>query len=186
MKITFTKLPTTDGIIKVSLDGGQSFTEHNLADVHESGISLSDDQDFEKILIKGPANLLKNLNVVSSVKVEGENGELIGKKPLTPLLFSWKKLGLDANGKEQYEFDVRVEDGVTVVFRNANYDITLLNISNNRREQYIYTNIPFTMGVIIHTSDGVYCTFNVNDSFFEKWGTERRLTIEDFVEGYGE
>lgn len=74
MKITFTKLPTTDGTIKVSLDGGQSFTEHNIADIHESGISLSDDQDFEKILIKGSANLLKNLDVISSVKVEGGSG----------------------------------------------------------------------------------------------------------------
>lgn len=78
MKITFTKLPTTDGTIKISLDGGQSFTEHNIADVHESGISLSDDQDYEKIRIKGPANILKNLSIVSSVKVEGENGEIDG------------------------------------------------------------------------------------------------------------
>lgn len=74
MKITFTKLPTTDGTIKVSLDGGQSFTEYNIADIHESGISLSDDQDFEKIRIKGPANVLKNLNIVSGVKVEVDSG----------------------------------------------------------------------------------------------------------------
>ena len=42
MKIKFTKLPTTDGTIKVSLDGGQSFTDYNVADVHESGIPLED------------------------------------------------------------------------------------------------------------------------------------------------
>ncbi len=49
MKIKFTKLPTTDGTIKVSLDGGQSFTDYNIADIHESGIPLEDNQDFELI-----------------------------------------------------------------------------------------------------------------------------------------
>lgn len=75
MKIKFAKLPTTDGTIKVSLDGGQSFTDYNIADVHESGISLKDDQDYEKIQVQAPANVLKNLDVVSSVKVEGEGAE---------------------------------------------------------------------------------------------------------------
>lgn len=74
MKIKFTKLPTTDGTIKVSLDGGQSFTDYNVADVHKSGVPLSDSQDYEKIQIQAPANILKNLNVISSVKVEGEGG----------------------------------------------------------------------------------------------------------------
>ena len=71
MKIKFTKLPTNDGTIKVSLDGGQSFTDYNVADVHESGIRLEDNQDYEKIQIQAPPNTLKNLNAVPSVKVEG-------------------------------------------------------------------------------------------------------------------
>ena len=75
MKIKFTKLPTNDGIIKVSLDGGQSFTDYNVADVHESGIPLEDNQDYEKIQIQAPANVLKNLNVVSGVKVESTEDE---------------------------------------------------------------------------------------------------------------
>ena len=74
MKIKFTKLPTNDGTIKVSLDGGQSFTDYNVADVHESGIPLEDNQDYEKIQIQAPANVLKNLNVVSGVKVESNEG----------------------------------------------------------------------------------------------------------------
>lgn len=74
MKIKFTKLPTTDGIIKISLDGGDSFKDYNIADIHESGIPLEDNQDYEKIQIQAPANILKNLNVVSSVKVEGGEG----------------------------------------------------------------------------------------------------------------
>ena len=76
MKIKFTKLPTNDGTIKVSLDGGQSFTDYNIADIHESGIPLEDNQDYEKIQVKAPANVLKNLNVVSGVKVEGEGTKL--------------------------------------------------------------------------------------------------------------
>ena len=75
MKIKFTKLPTTDGTIKVSLDGGQSFTDYNIADIHESGIPLEDNQDYEKIQVKAPANVLKNLDIVASVKVEGEGAE---------------------------------------------------------------------------------------------------------------
>ena len=75
MKIKFTKLPTTDGIIKVSLDGGQSFTDYNIVDIHESGVPLEDNQDYEKNQIQAPANVLKNLNVVSSVKVEDEGAE---------------------------------------------------------------------------------------------------------------
>ena len=74
MKIKFTKLPTTNGIIKISLDGGNSFKDYNVADVHKSGVPLSDSQDYEKIQIQAPANILKNLNVISSVKVEGEGG----------------------------------------------------------------------------------------------------------------
>ena len=74
MKIRFTKLPTTDGTIKVSLDGGNSFKDYNVADIHEDGIPLADSQDYEKIQIQAPANILKNLNVVSGVKVDNGSG----------------------------------------------------------------------------------------------------------------
>lgn len=74
MKIKFTKLPTTNGTIKISLDGGDSFKDYNITDIHKSGVPLSDSQDYEKIQIQAPANILKNLNVISSVKVEGEDG----------------------------------------------------------------------------------------------------------------
>ena len=52
MKIKFTKLPTNAGTIKVSLDGGNSFKDYNIADVHESGIPLEDSQDYEKFRFK--------------------------------------------------------------------------------------------------------------------------------------
>ena len=74
MKIKFTKLPTTDGIIKISLDGGNFFKDYNIVDIHESGIPLEDNQDYEKIQVKAPANVLKNLDIVASVKVESTEG----------------------------------------------------------------------------------------------------------------
>ena len=78
MKIKFTKLPTNDGTIKVSLDGGNSFKDYNIVDIHESGIPLEDNQDYEKIQIQAPANVLKNLDIVASVKVEGGEGTGVG------------------------------------------------------------------------------------------------------------
>lgn len=74
MKIKFTKLPTTVGTIKISLDGGQSFTEHNIADIYESGIPLGASQNYEKIQIQGPSNVLKNLDVLSKVYVGDNEG----------------------------------------------------------------------------------------------------------------
>ena len=67
MKIKFTKLPTTGGKIQVSFDGGQSFNDYNIADIHASGIPLDDSQDYEKIQIQGPANVLKNLNIIKGI-----------------------------------------------------------------------------------------------------------------------
>lgn len=71
MKIIFKDSELNEGIVKISLDGGFTFTDYEIADVKESGIPLDDSQDYEKIKIKGPANILKNLNIFSSVKVEG-------------------------------------------------------------------------------------------------------------------
>ncbi|MDY5682510.1 MAG: leucine-rich repeat domain-containing protein, partial [Treponema sp.] len=95
MKIKFTKLPTTDGTIKVSLDGGQSFKDYNVADVHESGIPLEDNQDYEKIQIQAPANVLKNLNVVSSVKVEGGEGTGVGSTNEPSFIIDTDTYGFD-------------------------------------------------------------------------------------------
>ena len=78
MKIKFTKLPTNDGTIKVSLDGGQSFTDYNIADIHESGIPLADSQDYEKIQIQAPANVLKNSDVISGISISCLKSELVG------------------------------------------------------------------------------------------------------------
>jgi len=73
MKIEFTDLPTSGGKIQVSFDGGSSFADYNVEDVRESGIPLDDGQDYSLIQIKGPANVLKNLNVVKNIKIDGTN-----------------------------------------------------------------------------------------------------------------
>ena len=67
MKIVFEDSELSKGIINVSLDGGFTFTDYEISDVKETGILLDDSQDYEKIKIKGPANVLKNLDVLSSI-----------------------------------------------------------------------------------------------------------------------
>lgn len=116
MKIRFTKLPTTDGTIKVSLDGGNSFKDYNIADVHESGIPLADSQDYEKIQIQAPANILKNLNVVSSVKVDDGSGiDENNSLPITTIHYSLYDGGCgygfslhESSCDYDYNFDPRV------------------------------------------------------------------------------
>lgn len=72
MKITFTKLPK-EGEIKVSFDGGSTFTDYNVSDVSESGIQLDDSQDLREIKIKSRTTVLSNLEVITGIKVEQAN-----------------------------------------------------------------------------------------------------------------
>lgn len=70
MKIAFRNLPEGEGTVKVSLDGGNTFIDHSINTVRENGIPLADNQDYSKILIKGSANILRNLDILSNVKVD--------------------------------------------------------------------------------------------------------------------
>ena len=72
MKIIFTKLPK-EGEIKVSFDGGSTFTDYNVNDISESGIQLDDSQDLREIKIKGRTTVLSNLEVITGIKVEQAN-----------------------------------------------------------------------------------------------------------------
>ena len=71
MKIVFRNLPEGEGAVRVSLDGGNTFIDHQISTVRENGIPLADNQDYSKILIKGSANILRNLDILSNVKVDG-------------------------------------------------------------------------------------------------------------------
>ena len=74
MKIKFNDSKLEKGNIKVSLDGGFTYNDFDIQEVRNSGIELNDSQDFGKIMIKGPANVLRNLNVLSKLYVDGIEG----------------------------------------------------------------------------------------------------------------
>lgn len=71
MKIIFNKLQTSKGTIQVSLDGGTTWNSYVVSEIIESGIPLDENQEYEKIQIKGSATVLKNLDVITSVSVGG-------------------------------------------------------------------------------------------------------------------
>lgn len=73
MKIVFTELPTSGGKIQVSFDGGSTFKDYNVAEIKVSGIPLDDNQDYEKIQIKGSSNVLKNLDVISKINTHSDD-----------------------------------------------------------------------------------------------------------------
>ena len=75
MKIKFEHSKLVEGLIKISMDGGESFREYRIEDVKDTGIPLSDTQDLDKIKIIAPANILRNLNVVSGIQVEATLGK---------------------------------------------------------------------------------------------------------------
>ena len=157
MKIKFTKLPTTNGIIKISLDGGNSFKDYNVADVHKSGVPLSDSQDYEKIQIQAPANILKNLNVISSVKVEGEGGAGGTNEPV--LIMDTDTYG--------FEFPncvtgIIIPNGVTAISKN------------------VFSTYPNLYTVVI--PEGVT---SIGDSAFYKCPSLKSVTIPDGVTSIG-
>ena len=90
MKIVFEGSELKEGIIKVSLDGGFTFTDYEIADVKESGIPLDDSQCYDKIKIKGPVNILKSLDIVSNVKVEGGQASESSDYNTRIEWYSWK------------------------------------------------------------------------------------------------
>lgn len=178
MKIRFTKLPTTDGTIKVSLDGGNSFNDYNVADVHESGIPLEDSQDYEKIQIQAPANVLKNLNVVSGVKVEGDVGQEHESLPITTIYyelyeggcgqgFKLKESGCDYS--PDYNFDprilyVQIDGSYTSLSNLCEYDghfNTLSSSADFTGDLYARVDVPLTCG---------YDTYYIRVPYrLEKW-----------------
>jgi hypothetical protein len=119
MKIIFKDSELNEGIINVSLDGGFTFTDYEIAEVKETGIPLDDSQDYEKIKIKGPANVLKNLDVLSSINTLYESNLL--PEDITGLVLK------DFNGKfdksllQKYPnlTNVTIPEGVTSISNYA-------------------------------------------------------------------
>ena len=89
MKITFKSSKLQEGTVKISFDGGNEFREYELAEVKDTGISLNDSQDLDKIKIKGPANILKNLEVISDIKLDSEGIQSPTIKNETEHYYAW-------------------------------------------------------------------------------------------------
>ena len=75
MKIVFNDSELNEGLINVSLDGGFTYKNYEISDVKETGIPLDNSQDYEKIKIKGPANVLKRLDVITTIPSDGNTTE---------------------------------------------------------------------------------------------------------------
>lgn len=69
MKIVFNKLQTSKETIQVSLDGGSTYTPYVVSEIVNDGIPLDENQEYDKIHIKGSSTVLKNLDVVQSINV---------------------------------------------------------------------------------------------------------------------
>lgn len=70
MKIIFKDSGLTKGTIKISTDGGSTFVEHNIVDIKENGLELEPDQRLDKVMIKGPANIIKDMDILSKIKID--------------------------------------------------------------------------------------------------------------------
>lgn len=71
MKIVFKTLQSIDGVIQLSLDGGNSWEPYSVIRIKEDGgISIPDDQDLSLIKIKSDSTTLNNLEVISSISAE--------------------------------------------------------------------------------------------------------------------
>ena len=73
MKIVFNKLQTSKETIQVSLDGGATWNSYVVSEIIESGIPLDENQEYDKIHIKGSATVFKNLDVVKSIEIPESN-----------------------------------------------------------------------------------------------------------------
>ena len=73
MKIIFNKLQTSKETIQVSLDGGTTWNSYVISEIIESGIPLDENQEYDKIHIKGSATVFKNLDVVKSIEIPESN-----------------------------------------------------------------------------------------------------------------
>ena len=119
MKIIFKDSELNEGIINVSFDGGFTFTDYEITDVKETGIPLDDSQNFDKIRIKAPANVLKNLDVLSSINTLYESNLL--PEDITGLVLKDFNGTFDKNLFQKYPnlTNVTIPNSVTYINKSA-------------------------------------------------------------------
>ena len=115
MKIVFTELPTSGGKIQVSFDGGITFKDYNVAEIKVSGIPLDDNQDYEKIQIKGSSNILKSLDVISKINTHSDDDLL--PEDVTGIVLKDFKVRFDKSLLQKYPklTSVTIPEGVTSI-----------------------------------------------------------------------
>lgn len=69
MKIVFNKLQTSKETLQVSFNGGTTWNSYVVSEIINDGISLDENQEYDKIQIKGSSTVLKNLDVVKSIEI---------------------------------------------------------------------------------------------------------------------
>lgn len=187
MKIVFTKLPN-EGTIKVSLDGGYTFTDYEIEDIRENGILLSDNQDYRKIKIKGSSTVLSNLEIVKGISLSStEHTNLsiqhefpvYGKSQITRIYECYAN---DSNGDEEI-----TEDDKTISIPTAKY----VWIGNDDQQFYVNENassveIPTENSLILATNLGGYGTdwdFRFIDNKLVEFDCTRNAPFDDYKNG---
>lgn len=130
MKIVFKDSELNEGIINVSFDGGFTFTDYEITDVKETGILLDDSQNFDKIRIKAPANVLKNIDVISSINTLYESNLL--PEDITGIVLKDFNGKFDGSLLQKYPnlTNVTIPNSVTFIGRSAFQGCTSLTSVN--------------------------------------------------------
>ena len=76
MKLLFIGLDNSDKSISISIDNGITYHDYTVSFLKNIGIDI-DPQNCNKIKVKGPASVLKNLNIVNNLKAVDANNILV-------------------------------------------------------------------------------------------------------------
>lgn len=69
MKIVFNDLNTSYNYIELSIDGGLTWTQYLVSDVIESGIALDDEQEYDKLKIRGSNSVIDSFHVYKNIEI---------------------------------------------------------------------------------------------------------------------
>lgn len=69
MKIVFNDLNTSYNYIELSIDGGLTWTQYLVSDVIENGITLDDEQEYDKLQIRGSNSVIDCFHVYKNIEI---------------------------------------------------------------------------------------------------------------------